>query len=474
MSPALSSASTADGEASPELPPLPAPRLPDRVRGLLRTPPDSPPGSEDGAARSAGNHWGSPYPPHLRPQSVSSESPSSEASEDSPIYRLELETPYLRPAPPVQEAQPEVRLSGISAAAAVLANRARRLANGITEVWIRQHTAGGSDQEKRHWFSDGTGDSDDSSLSDSFSGEEAAWLGSEHLRTPRASRRTSRRTSSSRRRHTSRNELGKQSSSETLRQERVDRRKRIAVLRMASADKPAPSGAAERPRTPTNERGTGLNGTAGAANGEPGAPATPTRAIAKQKQPPNETTPRVKKKVPWRGKNLLVLLPRDDERGQPGKRPMPLTESEIMRMLRSWEELGYNIAGFDLCEPADDLGPPEQSRSKGPWPDPDDMARERKQGGWKVVLPDLNGGCALPSKCLDSEVLTAGGTCSVEEIRGRAERGEAPRLGSLVRRRRSSPSALDLPGICCKQAGVDNAVSSATLLAADPISIRGG
>ncbi|KAK4237838.1 hypothetical protein C8A03DRAFT_15642 [Achaetomium macrosporum] len=395
------SASTADGEASPQLPPLPAPRLPERVRGLLRTPSDSPAESEDdGAAEYSGaNHWGSPYPPNLRQQSSSSPSEDSDGSEDSPIHRLELQTPFLRPAPPAHDFQPEVRAPGISAAAIVLANRARRLAHGITEGWIRQHTAGGTtEQEKRHWFSDGTGDSENSSLSDSFSGEEAAWLGDDNVRTPKASRKKSNGWS----RQTSRSGLGKQSSNETLRASHLSRQKGATAATMASPDseRPAQDGADEsaplakpastidRPRTPTTSHDAGSNGVAGVPNGGSGVPLTPSRAVAKKA--PTATTPRVKKKVPWKGKSVMVLLPRDEERGLPGKCPIPLTESDVSGMLRSWQQLGYNIDGFDLYEPAAELGASEYSQSRGAWPDPDDMVQERQQGGWKVLLPDLN------------------------------------------------------------------------------------
>lgn len=405
---AFSSASTADGEASsPELPPLPAPRLPERVLGLLRTPPDSPAEPEGEAAQPGTSHWGSPYPPHLRSESSSSEqSLSSDASEDSPIHRLELQTPFLRPAPPVQESLPEVRLPGLSAAATVLANRARRLANGITEGWIRQHTAGGSDQEKRHWFSDGTGDSENSSLSGSFSGDEAAWLGNDDVqRTPKASRSKS----SSRRRQGSRGDLTKQSSVETLRQSHLDPKTGSGISRMASSDesatpaavgdygpvgdstgpvKESPS-AVERPSTPTMDHKAGLNGSAAAQNGDNNPPVTPSKTVTKRV--PNPPTPRVKKKVPWKGKSVMVLLPRDEERGLPGKRPLPLKESDVIGMLRSWQQLGYNIDGFDLYEPTEPLGPTEQSQSRGAWPDLGDLAREREQRSWKVLLPDLNG-----------------------------------------------------------------------------------
>lgn len=387
MSPALSSASTADGEASPDLPPLSAPTLPERVLGLLRTPPDSRAESEDdGATEYVANQWGSPYPPHLR----NSRSISSDASGDSPLHRLELQTPYLRPAPTIpEEAQPEVRLPEISAAATVLANRARRVANGITEGWIRQHTAGGTaEQEKRHWFSDG--DSENSSLSGSFS-EEAAWLDDDTVRTPKASRKEA----GDRSRQTSRGGLGKQSSNETLRQSHLSRKKDNAAKTMASSDDMATPDSIgdfgpfrkpiERPRTPTSERNAaGLNTFSGAPNA---GPLTPPRAAVKR----TATTPRLKKKIPWKGKNILVLLPRDDQRGQPGKSPLPLTENNVSGMLRSWQELGYDIDGFDLYEPAAEVEPREQSQSRGAWPDPEDLVKERKSRDWTVLLPDLNG-----------------------------------------------------------------------------------
>ncbi|SPQ19615.1 f587c4b2-5b37-4028-a1a5-ad56ecb54262 [Thermothielavioides terrestris] len=387
-----SSASTADGEASPELPPLPAPVLPERVRGLLRTPPDSPAAAQDdGAVQYGASQWGSPYPPHLRQQSSSSRSVSSDASEDSPIHRLELQTPYLRPAPPAQVSHPEVRLPGISAAATVLANRARRLAHGITEGWIRQHTSGGTaKQEKRHWFSDGTGESENSSLSDSFSGDEAAWLGDDSAQTPKASRKRN----SGRSRQTSRGGLDKQSSSETLRQSHLSNKPRTAARMLSSGNAvdstpvDMPATAMETPRTPTLDHAARSSGSVGAQGAGPGDPLTPPRAAVKRA--PTATTPRVKKKVPWKGKSVLILLPRDEERGAPGGSPMPLTESDVAGMLRSWQQLGYSIDGFDLYEPAANVGPGEESQSRRAWPDPDDMIRERNQGGWKVLLPDLD------------------------------------------------------------------------------------
>jgi hypothetical protein len=276
----------------------------------------------------------------------------------------------------------------------VLANRARRVPRGITEDWIRQHTAGDSDLEKRHWLSDGAGDSENSSLSGSFSGEEAVWLGFPDNETPRANRQNNDA------RKVSRGRPRKQSSSETLKALLNNGEQQIGANMASFDERSSPEGepalaaattldfaSTERPSTPA--LAGGANSFAGTPKAETTAPLTPSRTAAKRA--PLNATPRLKKKVPWKGKNIMVSLPRDEERGQPGKGVVPLGEVAVKGMLRSWEQLGYNISGFDLDRPAGEFAPGEQSQSRGAWPDFDELIRERKQGNWKVLLPDLNG-----------------------------------------------------------------------------------
>ncbi|KAH6630266.1 hypothetical protein B0J18DRAFT_407545 [Chaetomium sp. MPI-SDFR-AT-0129] len=142
----------------------------------------------------------------------------------------------------------------------------------------------------------------------------------------------------------------------------------------------------ENPGTPTTiDRNGAPNGIAKGPHAGPNT-STPVRI----KRSSTSSTPRFKKKVPWKGKNILVLLPRDDNRGQPGESPMPLSEANVSGMLRSWQQLGYDISGFDLYEPIIELDTNEQSQSRGAWPDPEDLVKERRQGDWKVLLPDLN------------------------------------------------------------------------------------
>ena len=143
--------------------------------------------------------------------------------------------------------------------------------------------------------------------------------------------------------------------------------------------------AMERPGTPN---GVAANGFTGTPKANTATPLTPSRVT---KRAPANMTPRLKKKVPWKGKNILVLLPRDEERGQPEKGNIPLSEAATKNLFRSWEQLGYNIDGFDLDPPVGYSAPGEQSQSRGAWPDFDDLLEERKRRNWTVLLPDLNG-----------------------------------------------------------------------------------
>ncbi|KAI8681476.1 hypothetical protein NCS55_00398900 [Fusarium keratoplasticum] len=388
-SPALSTASTVDGEEdielSPILPPLPAPRLPDRALQLLRTPP---PGAlEDGQFGTAS--WGSPYPQsdsNLRRQSF-----SSDASDDSPIHHLDIETPFLRPVPELSRSQSDQN-SPLSAAAAVLANRVRRQTRGLTEDWIRTHTTDDHNDESRHWFSDGS-ESEHSSLS----GSEPGWQEGE-FRTPRAPQRTTNLTTTTTSRQGSRHQPRARSSIETLRPgdslspNNTGQNSSMATSEAAPATHDAASDrsqAASPPEVPVAEspkkRIPSVNGIM-----EPKLPATPIKGSQKPLPKEPAMTPRIRKKVPWRGKNIMVLIPQDQERGQPGHAPMPLRQDEIKRMFASWQELGYDISGFDLEVDGYQAEGTADSQTRDSWPNFDEVAKEREERTFKVTLPDLN------------------------------------------------------------------------------------
>ncbi|KAI8626978.1 hypothetical protein F5Y19DRAFT_466039 [Xylariaceae sp. FL1651] len=404
-SPLSSSSTVDDGESSsPILPPLPVPRLPDRVLEFLRTPPPQPnreidEGEEEDEEEGQyiTTSWGSPYPHadsnHLRRLSF-----SSEGSDESPLHQLELSTPFLRPVPLITNSEPTLSQShsSLSGSAAVLANRARRPLGGITEEWIRQHTIHDLSSEHHLWLSDGTDDSERSSLSGSLLSNDASWAEENHLRTPRATLHPSQIPGSVPRQHP-RN----RSSNETLRQAILNRRSATQSENMDSLDVErsttqdaasihtieSNSDVTPRPVTPTKSEMASMNGSAHGTGADPALPATPARPT----KPTISQTPRLKKKVPWKGKNIMVLLPRDEERGQPGKAPIPLDAANTESMLRSWEQLGYDISGFDLDGVYGSQETLENnSRSRAEWPKLDDIAKERSLRQYHVSLPDLN------------------------------------------------------------------------------------
>lgn len=395
-SPAFSTSSTFDGSddeisSYPKHPSLPVPQLPGRAREYLRRveSPQSLSEGEDHSSQYVTASWGSPYPPnsqrHLRRQSF-----SSEPSDDSPIHQLAVSTPFLRIAPPVSPTQQQ----GLSDTAAVLLNRARRPLRGITEDWIRAHTTNDLTSENRHWLSDGDY-SEHSSLSGSISGEDAGWFEENDPRTPRASLFPHRQLQQPRGaayrhpRERSSNETLKQAASNCMNKDVMDNltvdvgraAQDAASIHTVDSTTRDVAGKIETPRV----------GRPSSMNGSLQLPATPT----KPPKPATSQTPRFRKKVPWKGRNIMVHLPRDDQRGQDGKGSRPLTASQMEDMLRSWDQLGYNVRGFDL-EPQVDiskalLDPLENySQSRNQWPNPDEITRERSKRDYAVLLPDLN------------------------------------------------------------------------------------
>ncbi|KAF4459149.1 myosin heavy chain, partial [Fusarium albosuccineum] len=426
-SPALSSASTVDGEdeiaSSPVLPPLPAPRLPDRALQLLRTPP---PGvSEDNQFGTAS--WGSPYPQsdrNLRRQSF-----SSDASDDSPIHHLDIETPFLRPVPDLLRSQSDSQ-PPLSAAAAVLANRVRRQTRGLTEDWIRTHTTDDANDESRHWFSDGS-ESEHSSLSSS----EPGWLEENESRTPRAIHRT---TTASR--QGSRHHPRARSSIETLRpgdslSPKTGQNSSMATSEAAPATHDAASDrsqAALPPEVPVAESPK-KRVPSSTANGEPRLPATPTKGTQKPLPKEPAMTPRIKKKVPWRGKNIMVLIPRDQDRGQPGHAPVPLRQDEIERMFESWQELGYDISGFDLEVDGYQAEGTADSQTRDAWPNFDEVAKEREDRSFKVTLPDLNAWKDYMNELQEAKLRALGVSFGDDEPEPQAQQSISPATTDLSR-----------------------------------------
>ncbi|EFX02000.1 myosin class 2 heavy chain [Grosmannia clavigera kw1407] len=489
-SPALSTASTADAGPSPPLPALPIPQLPERILALLRTRAasferveddgeddeyndgysygynDDDDDDDDDEGRFVTTSWGSPYPRSETSQ-LQQSSLGSETSEDSPIHHLELNTPFLRPAPFIsiqaQNDEQDGTLQDLQhtplsplhlgnapslVSAAILANRARRPARGITEDWIRQHTTGDIGSEARLWLSDSSeGDSENSSLSGSVIRDPRPWSGEDEyaLRTPRAvpakrsvsgssqatalfqhgqavpshrhqlrSRISSTETLKGtdarylQRPSTARRNSGNSSDTMTILASReaenvtVDASV-VAATTDADSDAAQATPAQSEPlpiatpaAVPTMESSNGDQGNGygpepeAIPNKPPPAPAARPAKETKERA----TIRRAKKKVPWKGKSIVVLLPIDEDRGRPGHAPVPLTQAAVDHMRQSWKDLGYDIDGFDLHD--SDLAAGEvassvgQTMSRPSWPSESDVAQERSSRKYPILLPDLN------------------------------------------------------------------------------------
>lgn len=274
----------------------------------------------------------------------------------------------------------------MSAAAAVLANRVRRQNRGLTEDWIRTHTTGIANAEPKHWFSEGS-DSEHSSLSGSGLG----WLDDSDIRTPKAVREAKQSSSTRQSRHPR-----ARSSVETLKPGDSISLKPGETFKMAATETPATAPGFVSDSSQAQDAALAIetpdDKAMQSANGQAKPPATPTKGTQKPLPKEPAMTPLIKKRVPWKkGKSVMVLVPRDDERGLPGKGSMPLRQEETDIMFASWRELGYSVDGFDLL--VDGYQPPgtENSQSRQGWPSSEDMTREWSERRFKVILPDLNG-----------------------------------------------------------------------------------
>jgi hypothetical protein len=87
---------------------------------------------------------------------------------------------------------------------------------------------------------------------------------------------------------------------------------------------------------------------------------------------------------------------------------MPLGQAEVSKIMRDWENQGYNTEGFEL-EPTNQFAEAgNYSQSRREWPTWDDIASERKTRTYQVTLPDLNGEIppAAVMDTLEGHVLT--------------------------------------------------------------------
>ncbi|KAM3064997.1 hypothetical protein ACMFMG_001205 [Clarireedia jacksonii] len=113
-----------------------------------------------------------------------------------------------------------------------------------------------------------------------------------------------------------------------------------------------------------------------------------SKALPRPTSSSSPTPPRPKKKIPWKGKNILVLLPWDNERGKRGGPPKPMTEKDVAAMLKDWEQLGYDTTGFNLGSDGENEGDGGPGQSRIDWPPRSDIEVERAQRSFRVSIPD--------------------------------------------------------------------------------------
>ncbi|KFY81040.1 hypothetical protein V499_00153 [Pseudogymnoascus sp. VKM F-103] len=397
-SPAFSSSSTAEGGSSPILPPLPQPTINGRSLNLSNTPPSE---SRTESSRYF-TSWGSPYqePADPVPSRPHRGTLSSDTSEDSPLRRLDFHSLHLRPPPSFLRSATEPVAAPVSAS--VLVNRARRPTRGLTEDWIRQHTATEDTEiERLAWLSD-SNKSDEKGYSSLSSSEAEDQLEEYEFgqKTPTLKSFLERRYS----KHDSRRHL-RGPSAETIRPRDVPRYKAPTSMTSsasyetaaqsvagivaqddvfaASHDTPPPT--IDKP-LPTPPADTASSWRAAAL---PMASDVALEDLTPKPIPsPNPEPPRLKTKVPWGKKNISILLPLDEDRGQEGKGPKPLTEKDVISMLRDWEQLGYNVTGFNLDADGEPHEAVSQGQSRGMWPDATEIRLERDARDYRISIPD--------------------------------------------------------------------------------------
>ena len=328
-------------------------------------------GSPIGASTSAGNSE-----THLDGEGSRGDSDEGEEEDIEPLRRLNFsgQTPFLRPPPSFLRSHTEPKAEPISAS--VLANRARRglPSRGLTEDWIRQHTeAGVSEVERLAWLSDNEPEEEEqgySSLSSSEAdleeyklefGQKTPTLKSflerkdrlgthsrlqsietvrpEDLRVKKggkSSRAGSRKVSAALSMTSNGTyETAQQSLAESKEDDAWGMEEKSPTL--SSADKPLPDKPLPIPPIDdeTDAEKRNKRWSAAALPNIPTFEVTPTDEKPQHEVPvepelpelPKTRTPspmpRVKKKVPWGRKNISVLLPLDEDRGQPGSAPRP-------------------------------------------------------------------------------------------------------------------------------------------------------
>lgn len=125
---------------------------------------------------------------------------------------------------------------------------------------------------------------------------------------------------------------------------------------------------------------------------------------------------RVKRKVQYRGKNCVILLPDDPARGGVGQPPVPLTVAEVRERFAQYEQLGYQMSSHDAWEKVTiSYDAQHHAANRAIWPDEAERQAARGKASVAVSLPNTKEWDAQQQKILDDKLRALGVTTGDEE-----------------------------------------------------------
>ncbi|CBF88031.1 hypothetical protein AN1156.2 [Aspergillus nidulans FGSC A4] len=379
-----------------------------RYRGALDSSTTSP---EDKKAESSVYYttaWGSPYAapsPRTLSWSLSQKDAvlDRDSGDSSPIsiqFGLEPNRPtILRSLPPSQGPVIEVGSNSLERSPE---RRRGKSIQDFTQDWINQYLSGQQRTERSNWLSDDSGSEAPSFItaanhfaddaSDDWLGLEQDSLDQDLLKTPTLADFVNRRSAGKGGPVRKRKEpLHKRT--DTLRQEdfwgfAYDEDPQPNT--MADTKETQPAGAEHKPLSPDEKP---LPPPPIEENGLTPTKETPTQIaqteVDVEKPVKDKPLPRrQKKKVTWRGKGCVIELPLYDKRGTEESGYRLLTAEDVRRGLQQWEELGYDVRGFNVSAPEDPFNFELGGASRPSYPEESDIQEERKSGSYTVSFPN--------------------------------------------------------------------------------------
>ncbi|XHG06741.1 hypothetical protein AWENTII_009924 [Aspergillus wentii] len=95
----------------------------------------------------------------------------------------------------------------------------------------------------------------------------------------------------------------------------------------------------------------------------------------------------VRKKIAWRGKACIIALPMEDNRGSEESGYRLLTRADMAQRLKSWEDEGYDIRGFNVSTTEDPAGINLGGASRPLFPDSSEL-QDGKIENYTVRFPN--------------------------------------------------------------------------------------